>query len=71
MAGEEFDCLKTRLARIDDLEEPQGLLDAVGDGRVLFLEGRVADVAESPVERAMEVSKTRRDAGPDEVEGRC
>ena len=71
MAGEEFNCLKTGLARVDDLEEPQRLLDAVGDGRVLFLEGRITDMAKSPVERTVKVCNARGDAGPDVVERSC
>ena len=46
---EELDSLESRLAGVDDLEEPQGVLDAVRNGRVLLLQGRVTDVAETPV----------------------
>lgn len=49
MRREELDSLESRLAGVDDLEEPQGVLDAVRNGRVLLLQGRVTDVAETPV----------------------
>lgn len=68
VAGEELDGLEPRLARVDDAEEAEGLLDAGGDGRVALLDGRVADVAEAPVEGLVEVGDARGDAGADEVE---
>lgn len=71
VAGEELDGLEARLARVDDLEEAQRLLDAGGDGGVLLLEGRVADVTEAPVEWAVQVGNAGRDAGADVVEGGC
>jgi hypothetical protein len=66
--GEELDGLEPGLARVDDLEEAQRALDAAGDGRVLLLEGRVADVAEPPVQRAVQVCDATGDAGADVVE---
>lgn len=44
VAGEELDGLEAGLAGVDDLEEAQGALDAVCDGRVLLLEDGVTDV---------------------------
>lgn len=68
VAGVELDGLELAGAGVDDLEEAQGLLDAGGDLGVLFLEDGVADVAQAPVERSVEVSNARGEGSADVVE---
>ena len=69
MAGEELYGLELAGAGVDDLEEAEGLLDAVGDGGVLFLEDGVLDVAEAPIKGPVEVGDAGGDGGADVVEG--
>lgn len=68
VAGVELDGLELAGAGVDDLEEAQGLLDAGGDLGVLFLEDGVADVAQAPVERPVEVSNAGGESSADVVE---
>jgi hypothetical protein len=69
VAGVELDRLELAGAGVDDLEEAQRLLDARGDLLVLFLEGGIADVAQAPVQGAVEVCDARGEGGADVVEG--
>lgn len=68
VAGVELDGLELAGAGVDDLEEAQGLLDAGGDLGVFFLEDGVADVAQTPVERSVEVSNAGGEGSADVVE---
>lgn len=70
VAGEELDALELVGSRVDDLEEPEGLLDAGCDLGILGLEFRIADVAQTPVERAVQICNAGGDGGSDVVECR-
>lgn len=68
VAGEELYGLELAGTGVDGLEKAERLLDAGRDGRVLVLELRVANMAESPVKRSVEVCDAGGDGCADVVE---
>lgn len=68
VAGVEVDGLELAGAGVDDLQKAQRLLDAGCDFRVLFLESWVADMAQAPVKRSVQVGNARGEGCADIVE---
>lgn len=54
----------------DSVHEADGVLHAVHDTFVLFLDGRVEDVAEVPIEGGVQIGQARGQGGTHEVQGR-
>lgn len=68
VAGVELDGLELTGAGVDDLQKAQRLLDAGCNFGVLLLERWVADMAQAPVKRTVQVGNARGEGCADVVE---